>query len=186
MDEKRDNTTLTVIIVIGIILIVGVVAYFIYANTKANDKVDEPTVSENDKVKDEAEDIDVVGAYSGEYTATDDNEKTTTGTIELVLDEDGKAKIVKSLTSEDVLTGTYVVNTKKITVTVDKKTTDTAGTNTTGTDTTGTNNKTNKVEENTVYEFTVNSDDSLTYTDTKTTKTVKMKKDKLDNLKFIK
>ncbi len=197
MEERKDNTGMIIAVVVGILLIAGIIAYFAFANNDETDNdINEPNVTDNTDTNDENKKVS--GSYQAKYTTdttgttdtdgitnTTDNDLDATNDedahyIELVLDEDGTAKLVRSHKSEDVITGTYTVTDKKITMIATSNTTDTTDNNTTDdtdtTDTTGTNDKT--------YEFTIDSDDTLTYIEDNQTVTL-TKVDK-DNLKYIK
>ena len=189
MEERKDNTGMIIAVVLIVLLVAGLIAYFIFANKDEadNNTTKEPNITDNNTDKTETK--DVAGSYQAKYTTdttgttdnsdvldngTDDNRGTDTTDknnhyIELVLDKDGSAKLVRTDKSKDVIKGTYTVTDKKITMIASSETDDT-------TDTTSTNDKT--------YEFTINSDDTLTYTTD--TKTITLAKTDKDNLKYIK
>lgn len=186
MDEK--NNTMTIIIVVIVLLIAGLIAYFVFNNMQGNDTDrNEPTTNENDTLDDTSdEDKDVAGAYTGTYNkntnvledaadAVTDNDSDRT-TVELVLDEDGKATFVKSGDTDETIKGTYTTANDQVTLTADKDE-----------DTDKDDDNTTDKNSNKTYVFNINADGSLSYKeDSTSTDTVTLNKTDKSNLKHIK
>ncbi len=202
MEEKKNDSSLMVIIIVGVVLIAAIIGFLIYNQAKNNkDEVTEPNTAENGNANTEnLDNEDVAGAYRGTYTTTDvtndkdatdtddtdidditndqdatDDNDTATGTtsIELVLDKDGTAKFAKG---DEIMTGNYTITNRVISLVVSRD----ADTNDTDTNA-GTTNTTNKT-----YNFTVNTDDTLSYTDDDSARQVTLTKTNKDNLDYIK
>ena len=186
MEEKKENNnTIWIIILIVGLIVLAIVGYFTYTKSKADkdDTLTPNTTEKTDKDKDTdtgKTDKDVVGTYSskddnslGEDIKDATEGTDTTKTMELVLESDKTAKVAH-LT--DVVSGTYTVDTNKITVTIQNNTTDTTDKN--NTDTTTDSRKS-------TYEFTINSDDTLSHIDDNG-KTITLKKINKSDLKYIK
>lgn len=121
MEEKND-TNRSIIIAIIVIAIIAVLGYFIYASTLDNEE-DAITDEIEDMVDDTDDDneFDEVGAYTGMETYGDEQ---ATGTIELILEEDGTATLVLAYDDTKEYTGTYTKVGNNITFTADSETTD--------------------------------------------------------------
>ena len=137
MEEHKDNTGLIVVIIIGLLLVIGVIAYM-FMGDKDTDMIDNNTEETTTTISTS----DVAGSYYGTFEtseksiteeakdavedAADDVKDTITGEedsdnndtayrIELVLNVDGTAKMVNTDKSEKVISGKYTLNNRMIT-----------------------------------------------------------------------
>ena len=211
MDDKKNNSAVTIIIIIILLALAALIAYFVFGGSMGNDSsADRTTTTENEEIDDTSEEeIDVAGAYTGTYNknsnmledaadAVTDNEEDRV-TVELLLEEDGTATFVKSGDEDETITGNYTYHDKKIILTRTDatndeteeaaKTTDDKDTTTDEDVTTDTTDSTDEThtDNGETYEFTVNDDGSLSYTekDTSSDKVTLHKTDR-NNLKHIK
>ncbi len=189
MEEKHD-TSRNIIIAIIVIAIIAVLGYFIYNSTLDNDE--EAITNEVEDMVDDNDnnnEFDEVGAYSGMETYGDEE---ATGTIELVLADDGTATLVLAYDETSEYTGTYNKNGDSITFTADtEEETDTNNSviddatndndTTTGDDTTGT---TNESTSNTTFNFRIDND-TLYYTSKETNEEVMLDKVERNTLQYI-
>lgn len=170
-DKKKDNNTSMIIIIVVIVLVlIGGITYFVMANSKDNNQTN-TNIDENAEIDDNNTNntADVTGSYSGKFedddksladdvkdAVTDENKK-----IELVLSDDGTARLALSETVHD---GTYSLDAKKLTVVI--------------------SDSEDEVATSKTYEFTVNDDDTLTYsTDNEKVTLKKVNDDKLEYIK---
>ncbi|MBR2833596.1 MAG: hypothetical protein IKE75_04130 [Bacilli bacterium] len=173
MKENRDhhegsnNTGMIIAAVIAVLLVIGLIAYFVMGNNNVEDAIDD--------VKDTTENIidndnetktmsDVAGSYQakiGDSAGVDeDTGADEDNYIELVLREDGTASLVMTADSKDVITGSYTISNNMIRISGDNKTTET--TNQDGT--TVENTTDNNMQANSqTYTFTINADNTLGY-----------------------
>lgn len=166
--ENNGNTSMIIIIVVIVLLIIGGIVYFTMTN-KEDTTLDDTNITENEDIDDNETVVDVTGSYSGNYddedeSIVDDAEDVITNNqekIELVLEDDGTARLAFSKTVQE---GTYSLENQKVTVTI--------------------NNSEDEQKTNKTYEFTVNDDETLTYSSDDKTATL----DKVDNdeLEYIK
>lgn len=187
MEEKHD-TSRNIIIAIIVIAIIAVLGYFVYTSTLDND--DEAISNEVEDMVDEDNnnnnEFDEVGSYTGMETYGDDE---ATGTIELVLEEDGTATLVLAYNDTNEYTGTYNKNGDSITFTAsseeetntDNSVVDDATDSIVGDDTTGTTNENTSDE---TFDFTIN-DDKLYYTSKETNEEVMLDKVERNTLQYI-
>lgn len=184
--EKKDNT-MTIIIVIIVVIIIALAGYFIMTGTQNKQDQKAPNVNDNTEIDntDRNDETAVAGSYSGSLSKDESlvedakdavtGEDDAEGTIELYLDNDGTAQIA---INEDVIDGTYTVDSKKITVVKNNTNTNAGTTNNTD------NNETKNTTTAATYEFTINDDDTLEYNDNDQKAT--LKKTTKTNLKYIK
>lgn len=165
--EEKDNTGLIIGIIVIATLLIGLLAYLMMGGKNEVEEAIDKTGDTIEKITDDTQKTitNVTGSYQAKYKiksdeldSTEDNEEY----IELVLKDDNTASIVMTTDSNDTNTGTYEVNDKKITVTIDKI----------------------NDEENKTYEFTINDDSTLSY-ETENDEVILTKINK-DNLKYIK
>lgn len=200
-NDHKDNTGMVIAIIIAILLVVGLIAYFaMNGNNDVKDAIDDTKDTiENATDNDQKTAADVAGSYqasinndNGEDVA-EDNEDF----VELVLNEDGTAKLYNSSESKKTITGSFTITDTKITIVNDNtnatNNSDNAATNdNSNNETTGNNNGNNGNDNaattdnisNQTYEFTINDDDTLTYTTGENN--VTLAKVDHDSLRYIK
>jgi len=199
--HDKDNTGMIIAAVIAIILVVGLIAYFMMDRNDVKDAIDNTgnaveNVIDNDN--DEKTVSDVIGSYQAkvgnskgidEDTAADEDDY-----IELTLSQDKTARLVMTEDSKTPITGTFNVSKNKIriTATTNDNTATDNGATTNDNDTTATNdnNDTDNLTDNVTgsrtnttktYEFKINDDNTLTYMNG--TSEVTLKKVATPNLK---
>lgn len=181
--DHKDNTGMIIAAVIAILLVLGLVIYF-FTNGKddVKDAIDDTgdtieNITDNDNDTKTA--ADVAGSYQAkigntagidEDTAADEDDY-----IELVLSEDGTAKLVITTDTKDVITSSYTISNDKIRLTKNDETT---------TDETETNDTVKTDKDRQTYEFKINDDDTLTYVHGGSNVTLAKVTD--TNLKYIK
>ncbi|MBR3363049.1 MAG: hypothetical protein IKG40_03890 [Bacilli bacterium] len=180
--EEKNNTGMTIAAIIAILLIIGLIAYFVMGNKDVEDAIDD--------VKDTTENIiendnetktmsDVVGSYQAKIGASTGIDEDTTADeddyIELVLREDGTASLVITTNNKDITTGNYTVENNTITITA---------TTTTNTNKKDNNNTMDTIDNTENYQFTINDDNTLNYMND--TNTITLSKVESNTLKYIK
>ena len=138
--EKKDNTSMIIIIVIIVVIIIALAGYFVMTGTQNKQDQTQPNVNDNTEIDNTTrnEETNVAGSYSGtlekdESLVEDAKDAVTgeddkTGTIELYLDSTSTAQIA---INEDVIDGTYTVDSKKITIVTNNTNTNAGTTNNT-------------------------------------------------------
>ena len=157
--HEENNTGMIIAAVIAIVLIIGLIAYFVMGNKDVEDAIDD--------VKDTTENIiendnetktmsDIAGSYQAKIGASagidEDTNVDEDDYIELVLREDGTASLVITTNSKNTITGNYTLTDRTITINSDE---------TNATNDNNTNEITNTT--NTTYQFTINDDNTLNY-----------------------
>ena len=189
--EERSNTGMVIAAVVAVLLVIGLIAYFVMGNNDVEDAIDDvKDTTENiiDNDNDTKTMSDIAGSYQAkignsagidEDTAADEDDY-----IELVLREDGTASLVITKNNKNTITGSYTISDNMIRMSSDTvNNTDTTGTNNIGTTgTTGTNDTT--TDTNQMYEFTINDDNTLNYLNG--TDNVTLSKVENNNLKYLK
>ena len=176
-DDHKDNTGLIIGIIVIAMLLIGLLGYLMMNGKDEVKDVIDKTGDTIEKVTDNDEKTmnDVAGSYQAKYKLNNDeldDAEDTEEYIELVLKEDGTAKIVMTSVSNNELIGTYTVANKRITVMTNNSTTNDNETNITTSNMAGT------------YEFMINDDDTLSYSGDNNE--VTLTKTNKDNLKYIK
>ncbi len=115
MEEKHD-TSRNIIIAVLVIAIIAILGYFVYTSTLDNEE--EAIPNEVEDIVDDDETFNEVGSYTGMETFGDDE---ATGTIELVLANDGTGTLVLAYEDTNEYTGTYRKSGNSITFTADSK-----------------------------------------------------------------
>ena len=167
---ESNKSVLTVIIVIIVLLILGILGYFML-NGNTNNNVTEDNAAENTTNDNNEYDYDtnadntsVAGSYSSDAddSVIEDAKEavTTKDDMELKLDSEGAAVVGLK---DNVLKGTYTSDASKVTVVTTK----------------------DEEGESKTYEFTINDDNSLTYTKDDNTK-ITLKKVDSNKLNYIK
>lgn len=167
---ESNKSVLTVIIVIIVLLILGILGYFML-NGNTNNNVTEDNAAENTTNDNKEYDYDtnadntsVAGSYSSDAddSVIEDAKEavTTKDDMELKLDSEGAAVVGLK---DNVLKGTYTSDASKVTVVTTK----------------------DEEGESKTYEFTINDDNSLTYTKDDNTK-ITLKKVDSNKLNYIK
>ena len=169
---ESNKSVLTVIIVIIVLLILGILGYFMFSgNTNNNvteDNATGNTTNDNNEYDYDydtnADNTSVAGSYSSDAddSVIEDAKEavTTKDDMELKLDSEGAAVVGLK---DNVLKGTYTSDASKVTVVTTK----------------------DEEGERKTYEFTINDDNSLTYTKDDNTK-ITLKKVDSNKLNYIK
>lgn len=167
---ESNKSVLTVIIVIIVLLILGILGYFMLSgntnNNATEDNAAENTTNDNNEYDYDtnADNTSVAGSYSSDAddSVIEDAKEavTTKDDMELKLDSEGAAVVGLK---DNVLKGTYTSDASKVTVVTTK----------------------DEEGESKTYEFTINDDNSLTYTKDDNTK-ITLKKVDSNKLNYIK
>ena len=167
---ESNKSVLTVIIVIIVLLILGILGYFMLSgntnNNATEDNAAENTTNDNNEYDYDtnADNTSVAGSYSSDAddSVIEDAKEavTTKDDMELKLDSEGAAVVGLK---DTVLKGTYTSDASKVTVVTTK----------------------DEEGESKTYEFTINDDNSLTYTKDDNTK-ITLKKVDSNKLNYIK
>lgn len=167
---ESNKSVLTVIIVIIVLLILGILGYFMFSgntnNNATEDNAAENTTNDNNEYDYDtnADNTSVAGSYSSDAddSVIEDAKEavTTKDDMELKLDSEGAAVVGLK---DNVLKGTYTSDASKVTVVTTK----------------------DEEGESKTYEFTINDDNSLTYTKDDNTK-ITLKKVDSNKLNYIK
>ena len=167
---ESNKSVLTVIIVIIVLLILGILGYFMFSgntnNNATEDNAAENTTNDNNEYDYDtnADNTSVAGSYSSDAddSVIEDAKEavTTKDDMELKLDSAGAAVVGLK---DNVLKGTYTSDASKVTVVTTK----------------------DEEGESKTYEFTINDDNSLTYTKDDNTK-ITLKKVDSNKLNYIK
>lgn len=172
--EEKNNTGMIIAAVIAILLVLGLIAYFVMGNNDVEDAIDDvQDTTENiiDNDNDTKTMSDVAGSYQAQVGNSEGIDEDTAADeddyIELVLREDGTSSLVMTTNNENVVTGNYTISGNMIRITSGNTMTDA----TDNTDTTEdiadtenqTGNETTATDNNQTYEFTINDDNTLSY-----------------------
>ncbi len=180
MKEKND-TSRSIIIAIIVIAIIAILGYFVYTSTLNSDE--DAITDEIESIVDDTDDtaeFDEVGAYTGMETYGDEQ---ATGTIELVLDEDGTATLVLAYDDTKKYTGTYSKSGDNITFIADTLSTDTDNSLLDDATEDDTNDSTTE-DSNAIFNFIIEND-MLYYTSEETNEEVSLDKVERNTLQYI-
>ena len=180
MEEKHD-TSRNIIIAILVIAIIAVLGYFIYTSTLDNEE--EAIPNETPEVVPEVteDEFDEIGAYTGMETYGDEE---STGTVELILNDDNTASLALVYNDTKEYTGTYTKDGDEITFTADNETTSEDNSVLDNVTDNAENETTDSDNNETTFTFTV-SDDTLYFTSDETGEEIKLDKVNENTLQYL-